>query len=171
MTQTDQEFAVAHAERCRKHLEHLDWTRTLEGRLWYAEQLLHSPEYQPWRDWKPRHPTLAKNFAAYFTFAELTHDERMMQNHAYRLRAAIPITRELRSRFNCCLRNTQRDGREKGYLGILATLEELAASYTGYCQLCDIPESECRSCLAADHDHKTGRFRGWLCRPCNEFIR
>lgn len=24
--------------------------------------------------------------------------------------------------------------------------------------------------LHLDHDHKTGAFRGWLCRPCNQAI-
>lgn len=33
---------------------------------------------------------------------------------------------------------------------------------TNKCELC---EKECKVCY--DHDHKTGKFRGWLCSNCN----
>lgn len=34
------------------------------------------------------------------------------------------------------------------------------------CELCSRPPSEKRA-LAADHDHETREFRGWLCHRCN----
>lgn len=36
------------------------------------------------------------------------------------------------------------------------------------CDLCSIPIS--RKDIQLDHDHETGRFRGWLCGVCNKFI-
>lgn len=33
------------------------------------------------------------------------------------------------------------------------------------CEICGrLPQ---QSCLALDHDHATGKFRGWLCTSCN----
>lgn len=35
------------------------------------------------------------------------------------------------------------------------------------CEICGIPASELRQALHFDHDHKTGKFRGWICNRCN----
>lgn len=35
------------------------------------------------------------------------------------------------------------------------------------CAICSTPESSFNRKLSADHDHKTGEFRGFLCAPCN----
>lgn len=35
------------------------------------------------------------------------------------------------------------------------------------CDICNTPESELKRKLHYDHDHKTGKFRGWLCMSCN----
>lgn len=36
------------------------------------------------------------------------------------------------------------------------------------CEICDNPPSGRTKALALDHDHKTGKFRGWLCSSCNQ---
>lgn len=42
---------------------------------------------------------------------------------------------------------------------------------SGRCDLCGEPETLCRfgklQFLSFDHDHVTGKFRGWLCGHCN----
>lgn len=39
----------------------------------------------------------------------------------------------------------------------------------GACEVCGSDTSGPRNCHA-DHDHKTGTFRGWLCRGCNHAL-
>lgn len=39
----------------------------------------------------------------------------------------------------------------------------------GKCAICQYATGASRR-LAVDHDHKTGRVRGLLCSPCNQFI-
>ena len=39
--------------------------------------------------------------------------------------------------------------------------------YNWRCFICKIPQSECSTNLAVDHDHSDGRIRGLLCRRCN----
>lgn len=45
--------------------------------------------------------------------------------------------------------------------------EELEAAFTGFCEICGVSEAKCTKKLGMDHDHKTGRFRGFLCEGCN----
>lgn len=36
------------------------------------------------------------------------------------------------------------------------------------CECCGIPDDNRKLCW--DHDHKTGKFRGWICHDCNSSI-
>jgi len=40
----------------------------------------------------------------------------------------------------------------------------------GRCKMCGIHQSELSRTLCVDHDHKTGLFRGLLCRDCNRIL-
>lgn len=38
------------------------------------------------------------------------------------------------------------------------------------CEICGVFANELKRGLHFDHDHKTGKFRGWLCHRCNTAI-
>jgi hypothetical protein len=40
----------------------------------------------------------------------------------------------------------------------------------GCCAICGKHQSEFKQRLAADHNHKTNKFRALLCFPCNKFV-
>jgi len=70
-----------------------------------------------------------------------------------------------KNRFHVSLEKSREHAANKGHTACNATVDELRASFTGYCELCG--KSEHNKKLHMDHDHKTGKFRGWLCRKCN----
>lgn len=43
----------------------------------------------------------------------------------------------------------------------------LFATCNGICQICDQPERRAGRRLSLDHDHATGRLRGFICSRCN----
>jgi hypothetical protein len=57
--------------------------------------------------------------------------------------------------------------KHRGYAPCLASKKEIESSYTGFCFSCGAKESELTGKLHIDHDHETGKFRGWLCTNCN----
>lgn len=69
------------------------------------------------------------------------------------------------NRFRLALRDSRKTARQCGYLSCTATAEEIELAFTGFCCYCGVKESEIKLCM--DHCHKTGTFRGWLCRTCN----
>jgi hypothetical protein len=70
-------------------------------------------------------------------------------------------------------RVASKDGARRRKYGLtLAEHEEMEAAQGGVCAICQQPEtfkskSGTVHRLAVDHDHKTGRIRGLLCRNCN----
>lgn len=66
-----------------------------------------------------------------------------------------------------CKKNSVRCGHLRKTMGL--TLEEYKqekASRRGYCDLC----GEFSDSLVADHDHDTGKFRGFICRLENSAL-
>lgn len=56
----------------------------------------------------------------------------------------------------------------KGGVSSLIYKEKLAGrKKPGFCEVCGISRNELKKDLCFDHDHKTGKFRGWICHRCN----
>ena len=65
-------------------------------------------------------------------------------------------------------RFTIRNSQLKRNFGI--TIEDYNSIYTrqnGCCILCGRNQSKLSHTLHVDHDHKNGKVRGLLCKPCN----
>lgn len=69
------------------------------------------------------------------------------------------------NRFASALIAGRAAAKRQNYLPCNATKEELQNSFTGFCDVCQMPEG--RRKLHMDHCHATGKFRGWLCNSCN----
>lgn len=80
--------------------------------------------------------------------------------------------KEIRSRyrFHNALKSSISNAEKKDHTPCTATVEEITEAFTGFCQnpRCGVPEMECKRRLCLDHDHETGKFRGWLCGECNK---
>jgi len=70
-------------------------------------------------------------------------------------------------RFVVALQNSERHARTYGYSACSATVEEVTDAFTGFCEICGVPEAECVGKLRLHHNHENGRFLGWLCAKCN----
>lgn len=75
-----------------------------------------------------------------------------------------------RNRFKVALWASESKARMEGYVGCLATEDELEAAFDGVCKICGVPEIECNRKLCMDHNHTTGEFRFWLCDNCNRAL-
>lgn len=75
-----------------------------------------------------------------------------------------------RNRFRHALAVTRRMSKRGGYEPCYASQSHIEEQFTGVCCICGAKEAECSTKLHLDHDHATGRFRGWLCSTCNTGI-
>ncbi len=73
-----------------------------------------------------------------------------------------------RGRFVVALSASRTAAKRGGFMPCTATASELRASFDGKCAICGCDEGS--GSLHMDHDHATGKFRGWLCRRCNHAI-
>jgi hypothetical protein len=63
-------------------------------------------------------------------------------------------------------RGRYRTAWSRAYHRKRAGMPEPSRPDPGKCEICDLPCSSGKA-LALDHDHATGKFRGWLCGSCN----
>ena len=74
------------------------------------------------------------------------------------------------ARFMLALSRGRSEARQKGHVACSASPQEIEDAFTGQCELCGKTEDELGKKLHMDHNHATGRFRGWLCPKCNTGI-
>ncbi len=74
------------------------------------------------------------------------------------------------NRFAATLMECRTRSKQRGHKPCIATASEIAKVFTGRCIICGVDERNCSRKLNLDHDHKTGKFRGWLCGKCNTAI-
>ena len=72
-----------------------------------------------------------------------------------------------RVRFKRALNSSRAHARKGDFAPCNATEEEVRAAFTGFCHSCGVPESELVKNLNLDHDHCSGKMRGFLCGRCN----
>ncbi len=75
-------------------------------------------------------------------------------------------------KYDACsyVRNRERNWRSQGIFLTFTEYEGILKDQNYVCALCHKPaEKEDRS-LSVDHDHKTGRIRGVVCRACNSAL-
>jgi len=98
-------------------------------------------------------------------------DRRRKAEH--RRRKGIKPRGELHAklrRFHRSLLASKHKAKRFGYAHCTATVEEIKQAFTGNCDICGVPESECTQKLHMDHCHESGLFRGWICFHCNNML-
>jgi len=63
------------------------------------------------------------------------------------------------------IRSSKDSANRRGGLPCTDSVDTLIAAMTGFCHICGKGEGDKDLCM--DHDHLTGKFRGWLCHKCN----
>jgi hypothetical protein len=111
------------------------------------------------RLYRERHPDRVKATAK--RYKDSHHDELLEAQRVWRRKNRDYIIAYKRAVYHGLRRPTKHGaaGREKKPTIEYAALE---LNRIGPCEICGA-----RKMLMFDHDHKTGAFRGWLCRPCN----
>lgn len=97
------------------------------------------------------------------------YGKRYQRNNRSHCVKSVRMWRE-KNRFRWAILASRGIAKKRGYIPCNATEEELAKSFTGFCDVCGISENECSRKLCADHDHDTGDLRGWLCGKCNSAL-
>lgn len=81
------------------------------------------------------------------------HYEKVKDTIMGRCQLAVKDSRKRAVRYNC--------------QPILSPVSEMVEAFKGACELCGKTEDELTDRLHADHNHDSGKFRGWLCESCN----
>lgn len=102
---------------------------------------------------------------AYGRSRKPTKEQRRKKAEWHNLKKSDPLHRA-----NRALYMQRADAKRRGYSEPTWNADVVAAAFDGKCFLCGVPEIECSTRLHVEHDHKTGKFRGWACPRCNMVI-
>jgi len=97
----------------------------------------------------------------------LRRDRFRTNGPKFRALRSVKGTREF---FMSKISENKRVASVRGYVGITNPADELVELYKlsqKHCEICGKPEENLSETLSIDHCHKTGEFRGFLCRDCN----
>lgn len=95
---------------------------------------------------------------------------RESQRTKNRNRGQYKRRHDIQYRVNRSLANSIRHAKKLGYLPCLTPANVIVSLFTGECHICGAVEKGLPCLLAVDHDHITGKFRGWLCGDCNKAL-
>lgn len=118
------------------------------------------------REWIRNHPkmVLGEQQRSRAKNAQLLRDSAKAYVAKYPERVAARLAR---TRFSRSLYSSTMKARLRGHVACTATEDQIEIAFTGKCFVCGISEDDCRVRLHMDHNHSTGKFRGWLCADCN----
>lgn len=74
---------------------------------------------------------------------------------------------------NTRLYSNRASSLKRGKLPTTCTVEQFRALYEacgGKCEICGASEAQLSKGLALDHNHETGKPRGFVCGPCNHIM-
>lgn len=103
---------------------------------------------------------------SYSTIRRWTQPGRIASDN----RAQAKYRGSTKGRYKRILTSSRAATRKYGYAACNATAEELENSFNSKCAICSVNEDKLGHRLHADHNHISGKFRGWLCARCNMFV-
>lgn len=92
------------------------------------------------------------------------------EDHKDEMKERYKKWRKGKDRFQVALLTSAKNAKKHGYAQCISSRDEVAALWTGKCNICGVPQLELKRSLCLDHCHESGRARGFLCHKCNSAL-